>query len=279
MLHYLENGVQLSTTGGGTRMKVFTQYPDIVAIISERRDGPMGSSTNAGTDGAFADNRMRFLEGHGILACRTAMAGLIHGTTVATVFDVPPGGRVPNTDGLIAPADGPALAITTADCLPVSFAAPDGDDGGWVGIAHAGWPGILGGIVRAMIAKFEAKGVDPRSRLSVAIGPGIRSCCYLVRDDERGIANYRDLGWERFTAEAKEDAEGRRRWRVDLAAIVRHQLAEAGVPNERIEDVSACTACDAGHRFFSRRRGDPPGSSMLSVIRLATRRRYETFTL
>ena len=62
----------------------------------------------------------------------------------------------------------------TADCLPIALARTDGEPA--VAVLHAGWRGLLAGIVRA---GAETLG----GRLQAAVGPAIGPCCYEVGDE------------------------------------------------------------------------------------------------
>lgn len=248
-------------------MRFFQQYPHVTAAMSEQRHGPMGSSTNHGPEGEYAENRRRFLAGVGIPDGALVMAGLVHGTAVRTVISRPETGRVPNCDALITRAPGIALAMTSADCLPVFCCELRS---GMVGIIHAGWRGLLDGIIGRMISELEDHGAVA-ARTLVAVGPAIQRCCYFVRDDARGIEHFRRAGYDRepFAAEAP-DAEGR--YAVDLPAIARHQLTAAGgVPPGNVWVSPDCTRCDQHRQYYSRRGGDPEGRNMLSVIQFLRR--------
>lgn len=245
-------------------MQFFRQFPHLIAVMSEKTDGPMGNSTNHGPKGEYGYNRMHFLERNGIDPDRLVMAGLVHGAAVRLVLAIPPEKRVPDTDGLVSKSL--AIAITTSDCLPVFFYSPVMN---WVGLAHAGWRSILGGIIPMMIEKFKNLGADAAG-VRAAIGPGIHYCCYRVRDDENGAPRYR--GYERFVS-----PDGRGRFQVDLKGIAFSQLNSLGVPVERVEASSECTSCN--NRFFSWRRDRLPGHNMLSVIQLKFGFGYETFVL
>jgi polyphenol oxidase len=119
---------------------------------------------------------------------------------------------------------GLAPLVMVADCLPVAVVGPGG-----VAMAHCGWRGLAAGIAGDAAREVEAR--------TAAIGPGIGSCCYEVGDEV--LAAFADL----------EGASSGRM--LDLTAVVRAQLSEAGVG--RIDDSGLCTSCEA-ERFYSHRR-------------------------
>ncbi len=136
------------------------------------------------------------------------------------------------------PADGlwtdepelPLLALT-ADCLPIVLVRTEGTPA--VAVLHAGWRGLLSGIV--------ANGADGvgRAGLAAVIGPAIGPCCYEVGDEV--AAPYR----ERFGDDVLRGSN------LDLWTSAERALREAGV--ESITRFDRCTACEP-ETFFSHRR-------------------------
>jgi copper oxidase (laccase) domain-containing protein len=105
-----------------------------------------------------------------------------------------------------------------------------------VGAAHAGWRGLVAGVLEATARALGAPG-----EAGAAIGPGIGPCCYAVSDDVREAFAAR-FGAEVVVGEA-----------VDLAAAARRALVTAGIPDEAVVTVPGCTSCAPG-RFYSYRR-------------------------
>lgn len=149
----------------------------------------------------------------------------------------------PRADGMVTREAGVVLGILTADCVPVLLCDAHEHV---AGALHAGWRGVLGGIAQAGIAAMNSLGADVGS-IRAALGPSIGLCCFEVEQD---LA-------ERFSAEIPSASRHRRAGRpgkayLDLRAIVRDQLIEAGLAPSAIESVGPCTRCSAA-RFFSRR--------------------------
>jgi polyphenol oxidase len=182
---------------------------------------------------AVTENRRRFLCSLDLDPGRFVTAGQVHGTRIERVTAP---GHVPACDALLTVVPGLALAVATADCVPLLYCAP-----GAVAAAHAGWRGAAAGLpALALAAVCEAAAVPP-GEVRVAIGPCIRACCYPV-----GIEVA-----ERFPAAARtRDGDV---WRVDLPAAIRLQLAAAGLPADALEDTGACTACHPADSFSHRR--------------------------
>jgi YfiH family protein len=120
----------------------------------------------------------------------------------------------------------------SADCLPIALVRTNGDAPA-VAVLHAGWRGLLEGIVSSGVAALGAE------NLAVAVGPGIGPCCYEV--GEEVAARYR----ERFGDDIVRER------RLDLWASAERALRAAGV--ERIDRFDRCTSCEP-ETFFSHRR-------------------------
>ncbi len=199
--------------------------PGGTALFTTRRggvsDGPF-ASLNLGlwTD----DDEMRVRENRArverIGGGRIAQARQVHGTDVIAANP----DAVAEADGQVTDAPGVAAMALVADCLPIALVAPEG-----VGMLHAGWRGLAGGVIANGVEALRALGAE---RIAAAIGPGAGPCCYEVGDEVR----------------AAFGTSGRT---VDLKAIARERLADAGV--ETVHDCGLCTMHDP-ERFFSHRR-------------------------
>jgi YfiH family protein len=147
--------------------------------------------------------------------------------------------------------------IRTADCVPVLLADRRS---GAVAAVHSGWRGTVDKVaavgVRALLTLLR----EP-PELVAAIGPHIERCCFEVGEDvAASLARASKLG-----DAAVIRREGEARPRVDLRAVVRAQLEEAGVASSQIDDVPGCTVCDA-RRFHSYRRDRDKSGRLLSAI-------------
>lgn len=165
----------------------------------------------------------------------------VHGTGVFDAdFDgsAGQGETEPEADAAVARASGVVLAILTADCLPVLFAA---DDGSAIAAAHAGWRGLAAGVLEAAVARL---GIAP-SRVLAWIGPAIGAASYEVGDEVRAAFADRDTGAASTFAPTRPG-----HWRCDLPALARRRLAVLGV--ERIYGGDFDTFAD--DRFYSYRR-------------------------
>lgn len=148
-----------------------------------------------------------------------------------------PGARGEPGDGLWTDEPGQPILAMTADCLPIALARVDGDSPA-VAVLHAGWRGLLDGIVRVGAERLGG-------RLRAAIGPAIGPCCYVVGEEVAGP----------FAAAFGRDVlRGRR---LDLWSAAERALAAAGVDDVLRTDL--CTFCNPDRFFSHRRTGKPRG--------------------
>ena len=149
---------------------------------------------------------------------------------------------VPRVDGLYTTEAYLALAVLTADCVPLALAFPAAAA---VAMLHAGWRGTLGDIAGSALRTLSNDLGVSTGEARVVMGPAIGPCCYRV---EEGRAR---LFVEKYGEESGvvTESDGPR---VDLVRANRINLLQAGVKDENIHRVGGCTCCDA--RYFSFRR-------------------------
>lgn len=164
---------------------------------------------DAGFAGAWTDrerplSRMRQVHGAKVLAARPGECG--------------------EGDAQVTAVAGLALAVVTADCVPVLIAAGDR-----VAAIHAGWRGFVAGVVAAALEELG----DPAQAIAW-IGPAIGPCCYEVGEEVAVPVAARSTSEVRST--------GRRgRPHLDLPLAVEIELARRGVGE--IRRLALCTAC------------------------------------
>lgn len=103
----------------------------------------------------------------------------VHGAvSVVATLPLPP--EPPDGDILLAGADGPAVAVQGADCVPLLIADRRR---GVVAAAHAGWRGLVQNVPGEAVRRLsEEYGSEPAD-LVAAIGPSVGACCYEVGQD------------------------------------------------------------------------------------------------
>lgn len=186
--------------------------------------------------GAVAENRRRLRQA-ARLPAEPSWLRQVHGRRVV---DLDAGPATGEADAAFSRRPGAVCAILTADCVPVLLAAD-----GVVAAAHAGWRGLVAGVLEATI---EALGIPPQS-LSVWLGPAIGPAHYEVGAEVR----------EAMIAAHAAAADGftpnpRGRFMADLPLLARQRLTAAGVT--RIDGSGECTH---GERYFSYRRDGRTG--------------------
>jgi YfiH family protein len=148
-------------------------------------------------------------------------------------------------DALLTRVKGVALAVSTADCVPILFAGA-----GVVAAAHAGWRGTVKGIGPKTIAAMGVAAVDSW----VALGPSICVRCFEVGEEVAAEFSAsvvrRDLGPKPH---------------VDLQRANVDALVAAGVPPDHIDGAPPCTMCEP-ERFYSFRRDHGKTGGHLSFI-------------
>lgn len=160
-----------------------------------------------------------------------------------------PGFDEPEADAAVTAMPGTVLAILTADCLPVVFAASDGSE---IAVAHAGWRGLATGVLEATVAAMRT----PASEIVAWFGPCAGSDAYEVGDEVREAFGRTDslaasMSFFRPTRPGH--------WLVNLYGLAKRRLMDAGMPAMSVHGGGLCTISDPA-RFFSHRRSTTDGS-------------------
>jgi YfiH family protein len=156
-------------------------------------------------------------------------------------------GDPPEADAAVTRVPGLPLVVQTADCAPIALASDDA-----VSVVHAGWPGLVAGVVETAVVALRSAGSGP---VRAALGP-----CVHAADYEFGRA---DL--DRVVAALGPSVEASTRFgapALDVPAAVRAALARVGV--EELVDVDVCTFASAEH--FSYRRDHVTGRQVLVAV-------------
>lgn len=152
-------------------------------------------------------------------------------------------------DAVVTVASGAAVAVHTADCAPIAVVA---DDGG-LAVVHAGWKGLLAGVVERAVAELDRLVGGPRAAV---LGPCIHPECYEFSDFDLAALEHR------FGPAARgRTSDGRPAF--DLPAAVAVALGELGVP--LASSSPACTACGDGW-YSHRARGEAGRQALVAWI-------------
>lgn len=233
-------------------------------------EGPWASLNMSCSTGDAAEpvreNRRRALDALGLMPERSLTSWLVHGNHVRVVSrdDLRvAGANDVHADAMITRERGLALTLRFADCVPALFYDPMR---GAIGIAHAGWRGIVNGVlietVRAMQRAFGSRPQDIIAGIGPCIGPtkfevgedvaaqiqaAVRAPVVL-RMENRGIQGRGEV--RPVPSSPDHPVISKPKPRVDLWTAARVQLEAAGVG--RVEVAAICTASDT-REWFSHR--------------------------
>lgn len=243
----------------GVPLAVWQGPGGVEAVASGRSggvsEGPWASlnlSASTGDRPAHVrENRRRLLAATGLERTRVRYCHQVHGAAVHRAEALPAldlldvEARPVPGDGLVARTIDLGLLILAADCVPVVLARLDGTGHA---VCHAGWRGLVAGVVEATAAELG-------SPAAAAIGPCAGPGRYAV-GPEVAAALVERFGPGAVTAHGT----------ADLPACTAVALAAAGV--EAVDRLDRCTIAD--ERLYSHRRDGPPGGRQ---VLLAVRRR------
>jgi polyphenol oxidase len=212
----------------------------------------------------IAENRRRVANSLGFQPdqmfglCQTHSARVV---TIDSASDASIDARA-DADALITNKSGYALAILTADCVPVLFAAPEM---GVIGAAHAGWRGAVDGVLEATIAMMAKQGIAP-DQIEAVIGPAIQQANYQVGGDLRYAVLAAHDDAEVFF-DPDKDMDGK--YRFDLPGFVQSRLRQAGLG--KVTDLGIDTYGESSGLFSHRHATHaalPDSGRQISVIGL-----------
>ncbi len=156
-------------------------------------------------------------------------------------------------DASISQTPGVVCAVLTADCLPVFLCRKDGSA---VGVVHAGWRGLLGGVIESSIKALDAS----KGGILAHLGPGISQDAFEVGAEVR----------EAFV-DSNPDFESafiqfNNKYRLDLYNAAQIVLVGQGVKS--ITGGANCTYSEK-NRYFSYRRDGEKSGRMAHLIWIA----------
>ncbi len=140
---------------------------------------------------------------------------------------------------------GIVCAVMTADCLPLLICDQDGRE---IAAIHAGWRGLLDGVIETTVGQLKSKPEQLMVWLGAAIGPewfevGAELRQQFIAEDSRA-----DIA---FRPSSRED-----HWFADIYQLARIRLKRLGI--SAIYGGGLCTYSDS-KRFFSYRRDGVTG--------------------
>ncbi|PZT69706.1 peptidoglycan editing factor PgeF [Streptomyces sp. SW4] len=224
-------------TANGAHFAFTDRWGGVSAVPYEELN--LGGAVGDDPD-AVRSNRERAAAALGLDPARVVWMNQVHGADVAVV-DGPWGeGPVPRVDAVVTAERGLALAVLTADCVPVLLADPVAKV---AAAAHAGRPGMVAGVVPAAVRAMTELGADP-GRIVARTGPAVCGRCYEVPEQMRAEvsavepAAHAETGWGTPA--------------VDVSAGVHAQLTRLGVRDRAQSPV--CTLESQDHFSYRRDR-------------------------
>lgn len=238
--------------------EILTPIPGLIHAFStrrgERNDLSLGPADSPNP--MIQINRVRFLATIGAVGWPIMKLKQTHSSIVIDIDDTSAANEAVVGDAAVTSLRGVALAIQTADCVPILIADVEGRA---VAAIHAGWRGTSAKIAQKAVARLIEKfRLEPQS-LRAAIGPHIGACCYEVGEDV--VQAIGDPAFFETLGDGKKP-------HLNLASANRRQLMDSGILEENIEASSLCTKCRED-LFHSYRRDGKRMGHLLSVAGLA----------
>ena len=171
----------------------------------------------------------------------------VHGNKLEIIFfhsSIP----IDQTDSLFSSSSNLALGVLTADCLPIALSKNDGSE---FAILHAGWKGLLSGVIESTLSAFTKDCPD----ISAWIGPSISLKNYQVSNDLYESFISKDAGSELNFIE-----KGHNKWLFNLRGEAKRILSKYDI---NVDFSSECTF--ESESLFSYRR-DQTENRILSII-------------
>jgi polyphenol oxidase len=147
-------------------------------------------------------------------------------------------------DASFTSVPGVVCGVLTADCLPVFVSKKDGS---MVGVAHAGWRGMISGVVENLIQSLDCNGAE----LVVHLGPAISSNCFEVGEE------IKDLYLSKNNNFRRSFSFNNNKYYLDL-----YEAAKIILEDFKIKSITGgdrCTFLESEHYFSYRRDGDMSG--------------------
>ena len=221
------------------------------------------SSLNLGNpSGDVLDSSDRIAENYRRLIAAAGCAGKtrrsifqVHGADVVWMNQESECGEQPKADAIAMDDPDCVACVRVADCVPVLLASSDGK---FVAAVHAGWRGVVAGVVPSAMAALRERSGDEKE-IFAAIGPSIGPANFEVGMDV--VEEFRRV----FAADAPAQIKCGGKGHVDLRAAIAIQLRSCGVDGDHIDSTDRCTFRDADE-FFSHRREKGVTGRMAAII-------------
>ncbi|MDD3679764.1 MAG: peptidoglycan editing factor PgeF [Candidatus Shapirobacteria bacterium] len=230
------------------KLSLFKQEKKLIHGSSDKSFGDFRLNNNSNLK-----NQRIFLQQLAVSQFPLVWARQVHGNQVALINQTNNKQPINGADGLISREKNLVLGVRSADCLPIIYFEPKKEI---IGIAHAGWRGVLSGLPKEMISIITSLGGESQN-IIIGIGPHIKACCYCVDQD---IANQFKKKYSHARLINRSE-----KFLLNLAAICQKQFEETGIRKNHIQISNICTFCQSD-QWWSRRRDGENCGNMLTVV-------------
>lgn len=194
------------------------------------------------------ENRFRV---RSVLPAEPVWLKQVHGSRVWDADTVTCSEEPIEADAAVTNQHNRVLAVMAADCLPVLFTSVDGK---LIGAAHAGWKGLLAGVLENTVDAMQAKsGMTAKLDVMVWLGPAIGPSAFEVGEDVHlAYGDYANRVGMPLPADAFIPITHKPgKYHADLYQLARQRLQAKGI--SAIYGGEFCTVQDQ-KLFFSHRR-------------------------
>jgi polyphenol oxidase len=243
--------------------EIFNPYPEIAAGTTTKTDGNMSFLTGDPNPLQTLHLRKKYFAQRKLDPSRLICLNQTHGSNIAILEENDAGKgalthatAISSTDASITNVDNLILGVLTADCLPILLYDPRTRA---IGAIHAGWRGLIAGILPNTIQKMSDNYQTNPKDVIVGIGPSIGPCCYEIQDDV--ALQIRKTFGDQADQLLKSTNS---RMTLDLRQAAFRQLRECGLTPTNIQVCDLCTKDNPDLWYSYRYR--PNTGLMLSYI-------------
>ena len=161
---------------------------------------------------------------------------------------------------LVTQLSGIVIGINTGDGVPIVLV--DGQ-AGIIAVAHAGWRGTAGRIIKNVVEKMCRLGARTND-IQAAMGPSICQDCFEVGDEI--VDAFAQAHFDLNVIVKRNASTGQAH--IDLRAANRDELLAAGVPASNITTSQHCSSCEHDRFFSARHLGINSGRTFTGIYKL-----------
>lgn len=218
--------------------------------------GNPGQSAVQDSDANIAENYRRLLGATGLVGRSLCRVHQTHSDRVLVILPGQPHDNARQADALVTADPATTVSIRTADCVPLLVSSSDGR---WVAAVHAGWRGVVAGILPTTLGRLIEESSRPAADFTLAIGPCIGPDAFEVGPEV--VIEFEQA----FGDDAPISRRCGSKAHIDLPAALCIQALRAGLPSGQIDQTDLCTYRQRD-LFFSHRRDNGLTGRMATVI-------------